>query len=136
LLLNHLSLHKQRNSFPPYEDLKIPDMLFTSHNTPHITLGNGQCLKLLLGVHKTRQLTTKQQFSLATKLRPEKSCIKIMTILLGRPIKKQVETRKGDKKPTPLFIYLYSLGKDGKVCLAAGVRYEKRYKPDSQNGRY
>jgi hypothetical protein len=25
-------------------------MLFTSHNTPHITLGNEQCLKLLLGV--------------------------------------------------------------------------------------
>jgi hypothetical protein len=30
--------------------LKIPAMLFTSHNTPHITLGNEQCLKLLLGV--------------------------------------------------------------------------------------
>jgi hypothetical protein len=24
-------------------------MLFTSHNTPHITLGNKQCLKVLLG---------------------------------------------------------------------------------------
>jgi hypothetical protein len=39
-------------SFPPYEDLKIPDMLFTSH-TLHITLGNKQCLKLLLGVRNT-----------------------------------------------------------------------------------
>ncbi len=39
-----------RNSFSPYEDLKILDVLFTSHSTPHITLGNEQCLKLLLGV--------------------------------------------------------------------------------------
>jgi hypothetical protein len=30
-------------------------MLFTSHNTPHITLGNEQCLKLLLGVCNTRK---------------------------------------------------------------------------------
>jgi hypothetical protein len=30
-------------------------MLFTSHNTPHITLGNDQCLKLLLGVCNTRK---------------------------------------------------------------------------------
>jgi hypothetical protein len=28
-------------------------MLFTSHNTPHITLGNEQCVKLLLGVCNT-----------------------------------------------------------------------------------
>jgi hypothetical protein len=35
-----------KNSFPPFEDLKIPDMLFTSHNTPYVTLGNEQCLKL------------------------------------------------------------------------------------------
>ncbi len=47
LLFTHSSLHTWRNSFPPYEDLKIPEMLFTSHNTPHITLGNEQCLKLL-----------------------------------------------------------------------------------------
>jgi hypothetical protein len=66
-----------------------------------------------LGVYKTRQLTTNQQYSLAIKLRPEKSCIKRMTKLLGRPIKEQAETREGDKKPTPLLIYLYSLEEGG-----------------------
>ncbi len=30
-------------------NLNIPGMLFTSHRTPHITIGNVQCLKLLLG---------------------------------------------------------------------------------------
>jgi hypothetical protein len=30
-------------------------MLFTSQNTPHITLGNEQCLKLLLGVCNTEE---------------------------------------------------------------------------------
>jgi hypothetical protein len=35
--------------------IKIPDMLFTSHNTPHMTLGNEQCLKLLLGVCNTKK---------------------------------------------------------------------------------
>jgi hypothetical protein len=28
------------NTFPPYEDLQILGMLFTSHITPHTTLGN------------------------------------------------------------------------------------------------
>ncbi len=28
------------NSFSPYEDLQILGMLFTSHITPHTTLGN------------------------------------------------------------------------------------------------
>jgi hypothetical protein len=28
------------NSFPLYEDLEILGMLFTSHITPHTTLGN------------------------------------------------------------------------------------------------
>jgi hypothetical protein len=46
LLLNNSSLHIWRNSFPPCEDLKISDMLFTSQNTTQITLGNEQCLKL------------------------------------------------------------------------------------------
>jgi hypothetical protein len=31
-------------------------MLFTSRNTPHITLGNEQCLKLILGVCHTKKL--------------------------------------------------------------------------------
>ncbi len=44
-----------RNSFPLYEDLKIPGKLFTSQNTPHITHGNEQCLKLLLGVCNTKK---------------------------------------------------------------------------------
>jgi hypothetical protein len=30
------------DSFSPYENIKIHDMLFTSHNIPHITLGNEQ----------------------------------------------------------------------------------------------
>ncbi len=30
-------------------------MLFTSHDTPHITLGSEQCLKLLLGFCNTKQ---------------------------------------------------------------------------------
>ncbi len=46
---NHCTL---RNSFPPFEDLKIPDMLFTSPNIPHITHGNKQCL---LGVYNTKK---------------------------------------------------------------------------------
>jgi hypothetical protein len=29
---------------------KNPDILFTSNNTPHITIGSVQCLKILLGV--------------------------------------------------------------------------------------
>jgi hypothetical protein len=33
-------------------------MLFTSHNTPHIPLGNEQCLKLLLGVCNTKKWVT------------------------------------------------------------------------------
>jgi hypothetical protein len=41
-------VYEETTSFPPYEDLKIPDMLFTSQKTPHITLGNEQCLKLLM----------------------------------------------------------------------------------------
>jgi hypothetical protein len=28
------------NTFPPYEDLQILNMLFKAHVTPHITLGN------------------------------------------------------------------------------------------------
>jgi hypothetical protein len=34
---------------------KIQDTLFTFHKTPHITLGNEQCLKLLLGVCNTKR---------------------------------------------------------------------------------
>ncbi len=34
---------------------KIYDMLFTFHNTTHITLGNEQCLKLLLGVFNIKK---------------------------------------------------------------------------------
>ncbi len=49
------SLHLRRNSFHSYEDLKIPDMHFTSQNTPHITLGNDQCLKFLPGVCNTKK---------------------------------------------------------------------------------
>ncbi len=30
-------------------------MLFTSHNTPNITLGSEQCLKLLLVVYNTKK---------------------------------------------------------------------------------
>jgi hypothetical protein len=41
------------NIFPPYEDLQILGMLFTSHITPHTTLRNEYCLKLFLGVCKT-----------------------------------------------------------------------------------
>jgi hypothetical protein len=38
-----------------YEDLKIPYMFFfTSQNSPHITLCNEHCLKLLLGVCNTK----------------------------------------------------------------------------------
>ncbi len=44
-----------RNSFPPYEDLKIPDMHFASQNTPHVTLGNDQYLKVLQGVCNTKK---------------------------------------------------------------------------------
>jgi hypothetical protein len=55
LLLNYSSLQTCRNSFPSYEDIKIHDVLFTSHNTPHITLSNEQCLKLLLGVSNTKK---------------------------------------------------------------------------------
>ncbi len=44
-----------KKSFRPYEAIKIHDMLFTPHNTPHITLGNEQCLKLLLGVCNTKK---------------------------------------------------------------------------------
>ncbi len=55
LLLNYSSLHIWRNNFPPYEDLQISYMLFTSHNTPHITLGNEQCLKQLLAVCNTKK---------------------------------------------------------------------------------
>ncbi len=40
------------NTFPPYEDLQT---LFTFHVTPHTTLGNVQCLKLLLGVCNTKE---------------------------------------------------------------------------------
>jgi hypothetical protein len=43
------------NIFPPYEDLQILGMLFTSHITPHTTLGNEKSLKLLLGVCKTKE---------------------------------------------------------------------------------
>ncbi len=42
-------------SFSPYRDLQILGLLFTSHNTPHITLGNEQCLKILLGVCNTKK---------------------------------------------------------------------------------
>ncbi len=35
-------MKKQLSSI--YEDLKIPDLLFTSHNTPHITLDNEKFL--------------------------------------------------------------------------------------------
>jgi hypothetical protein len=52
----------KKNSFSPLEDLKIPDMLFTSHNTPHITLDNEQCLKLLLGVCNTKEGAIYLQF--------------------------------------------------------------------------
>jgi hypothetical protein len=43
------------NTFLPYEDLQILCMFFTSHITPHTTLGNEQCLKLLLGVSNTKE---------------------------------------------------------------------------------
>jgi hypothetical protein len=39
-----------KKQLPPFKDLNISDMLFTFHTTPHITLGNEQCLKLLLRV--------------------------------------------------------------------------------------
>jgi hypothetical protein len=42
-------MKKQLSSI--YEDLKIPDMPFTSHNTPHIT----PLVKLLLGVCNTKK---------------------------------------------------------------------------------
>jgi hypothetical protein len=45
----------EETAFLHNEDLKIPDMLFTSHNTPHITVGNKQCLKFLLGVCNTKR---------------------------------------------------------------------------------
>jgi hypothetical protein len=35
-------------------------MRFTSHNTPDITLGNEQCLKLLLGVCNTKRSVKKE----------------------------------------------------------------------------
>jgi hypothetical protein len=38
---------------PSYEDLQILGILFTSYITPHTTLGNEQCLKLLLVVCNT-----------------------------------------------------------------------------------
>ncbi len=57
-LLNHSSLHIGRNSFPSYEDVKILDMLFTFQNTPRITLGNEQCIKLLLVVCNTKKRET------------------------------------------------------------------------------
>ncbi len=55
LILKHSSLHKWRNSFRPYEDIKIHDILFSSHNSPHITLGNEQCLIFWLGVCNTKK---------------------------------------------------------------------------------
>ncbi len=36
-------------------NIKIYDLLLTSHNTPHSTHGNEQCLKLLLGVFNTEK---------------------------------------------------------------------------------
>jgi hypothetical protein len=45
---------ENENSFPPYEGLQILGMLFTSHITPHTTLGNELCLKLLHGVCNTK----------------------------------------------------------------------------------
>jgi hypothetical protein len=53
------------NTFTPYEDLQILCMLFTSHITPHTTLGNEQCLKLLLGVCNTKD-TNDLSISLTT----------------------------------------------------------------------
>jgi hypothetical protein len=47
------------------------NLLFTSHNTPHITLGNEQCLKLLLGVCNTK----KEGRSLWSKLTYEAGAI-------------------------------------------------------------
>ncbi len=44
-----------KNFFPPKEDLQILGILFNSYITPHTTLGNEQCLKLLLGVCNTKQ---------------------------------------------------------------------------------
>jgi hypothetical protein len=43
------------SSLSPYEDLQLLGMLFTSHITPHTTLGNVQCIKLLLGVCNTKE---------------------------------------------------------------------------------
>jgi hypothetical protein len=40
---------------PPNENVQILGMLFTSHITPRTTLGNEQCLKLLLGVCNTEE---------------------------------------------------------------------------------
>ncbi len=45
------------NSFSPCENFKNSDMLFTSHNPPHIALGNQQCLKLFLGNTKKHDLS-------------------------------------------------------------------------------
>jgi hypothetical protein len=42
-------------TFPPFEDLQILGMLFTSHIIPHTTLGNEKCLKLLIGVCYTKE---------------------------------------------------------------------------------
>jgi hypothetical protein len=47
LLLSQSSLHIWRKSFPPFEDLKIPYILFTP--------GNEKCLKLLLGICNTKK---------------------------------------------------------------------------------
>jgi hypothetical protein len=45
-------LAKPTHFSPPKK--KNPNMLFTFHNTLHITLGNEQCLKLLLVVCNTK----------------------------------------------------------------------------------
>jgi hypothetical protein len=43
------------DTFPPYDDLQILGILFTSYITPQTTLGNELSLKLLLGVCNTEE---------------------------------------------------------------------------------
>jgi hypothetical protein len=43
------------NTFPAYKDLQILVILFTSYITPHTTLSNELCLKLLLGFCNTEE---------------------------------------------------------------------------------
>ncbi len=63
----------EETAFLHMQTKKIHDMLLTFHKTPHITLCNEQCLKLLLGVAALKRARSDLSLSLEGTIQIEKT---------------------------------------------------------------